>query len=83
MYKYQTTPHATTGKSPAELLLGRILRTHLDLLHPDLAHSVEEKKNSQKENHDKSDRERHYQEGEMVYARNYQSGEKWLVYQKL
>ena len=75
LYKYRTTPHATTGKSPAELLLGRKLRTHLDLLHPDLAQRVEEKQNSQKENHDKSDGERHYQEGEMVYARNYQPGE--------
>ena len=34
VFHYRTTPHATTGISPAELLMGRPLRTHLDLLRP-------------------------------------------------
>ena len=37
-------PHyTTTGLSPAELLMGRRLRTHLDLLHPDTASRMTKK----------------------------------------
>jgi hypothetical protein len=40
---YRITPHSTTGVSLAELLMGRRLRCRLDLLHPDLSHTVEGK----------------------------------------
>lgn len=40
LFHYQTTPHTTTGVSPAELLMGRCLRRHLDLLRPDIGNSV-------------------------------------------
>ena len=33
---YRNTPHSTTGVSPAQLLLGRPLRTRLDLVKPNL-----------------------------------------------
>ena len=33
---YRNTPHSTTGVSPAQLLLGRPLRSRLDLVKPDL-----------------------------------------------
>ena len=35
LFKYRITPQSTTGISPAELLMGRRLRSYLDLLHPD------------------------------------------------
>ena len=38
---YRTTPHATTNVSPAELLMGRRLRTKLDLLLPSVTTKVE------------------------------------------
>ena len=58
LFKYRNTPHATTGVSPSELLLGRKPRTHLDLLHPDLTKRVEERQIAQKLAHDGSSKER-------------------------
>ena len=40
--EYRSTPHSTTGRTPAELMLGRQFRTRLSLLQPDLPH-VEKK----------------------------------------
>ena len=36
LFRYRLTPHTTTGYSPAEMLMGRRPRSHLDLLHPDI-----------------------------------------------
>ena len=35
LLRYRVTPHTTTQLSPAELMMGRKLRTRLDLLRPD------------------------------------------------
>ena len=40
LFKYRNTPHTTTGVTPAELLLGRKPRCHIDLLHPDKLHGL-------------------------------------------
>ena len=40
LLSYRSTPHATTGSSPAKLFLGRDLRTCLSLTCPDLASRV-------------------------------------------
>ena len=40
LFHYRTTPNSTTGVSPAELLMGRKLKTHLDQLCPNLASTV-------------------------------------------
>ena len=48
LFHYRTTPHSTIGLSPAELLMGRKLRSHLDLLQPDLSSKVMEKTSSTK-----------------------------------
>ena len=37
---YLTTEHSTTGRSPAELMFGRKIRTRLDLLRPNLEEEV-------------------------------------------
>ena len=36
LFSYRNTPHAATGKSPAELLFGRKLRTKLPMLLPEV-----------------------------------------------
>ena len=77
--KYRTTPHTTTGLSPAELLSGRQLRTHLDLLHPNLVDKVMGQREAQKEFHDRSSKERHLMVGEQVLAQNFSGrGDKWI-----
>ena len=35
LFQYRTTPHSSTGRTPAELLNGRSMMTHLHRLHPD------------------------------------------------
>ena len=45
LFKYRNTPHSSTGRSPAELMLGRPMRCHLDQLHPDLSMEIEKKQN--------------------------------------
>lgn len=41
--QYHCTPHSTTGKTPAELFLGRSLRSTLDLIHYNTIDHVERK----------------------------------------
>ena len=41
LFRYRTTPHSTTGVTPAELMGKRRLRTKLSLIKPNLAQVVE------------------------------------------
>ena len=66
---YRTTPHATTGTTPAELLMGRPLRTLLDLMRPNISAKVENKQLSQKLHHDNKARERSFAPQDKVYVR--------------
>ena len=40
LFSFRITPHMTTGETPAKLLMGRQLRSHLSLFHPNLLHKV-------------------------------------------
>jgi len=48
LFRYRTTPHGTTGVTPAELMVKRRLRTRLSLIKPNLAQRVENKQEKQK-----------------------------------
>ena len=79
LFSYRIMPQSTTGTSPAELLFGRPLRSHLHLLKPNLSQNVENKQEQQKLTHDKHAVERIFVEGEKVFVRNYSKvGKKWL-----
>ena len=79
LMKYRITPHSTTGISPSELLMGRRLRSRLDILHPDLSGKVEDKQWKQKLAHDNQKAPRTFEEGDPVFAEDFTaSSEKWL-----
>ena len=69
LFWYRLTPHSTTGVPPAELLLGRIPRSILDLLKPDLADKVKHKQDSQKTAHDRGAQYREFRVGDSVFVR--------------
>ena len=76
LFAHRTTPHSLTGITPSEMLMGRKLKTHLDLLHPDLTASV---KNKQLDTVSRTVKHvRSFVDQEPVYVRNYANGPKWL-----
>ncbi|KAL0151831.1 hypothetical protein M9458_052832 [Cirrhinus mrigala] len=78
LFSYRITPQSTTGKSLAELLCGRKLRSTLDLIHPDFKSQVQDKQLKQKWYHDQHAKERHLSVGENVYTKNFSSGPTWI-----
>ncbi|XP_037398305.1 uncharacterized protein K02A2.6-like [Pygocentrus nattereri] len=78
LFSYRIIPQSTTGKSPAELLSGRKLRSTLDLIDPDFRNRVHDKQEKQKGYHDMHARVRILGEGDLVYTRNFGSGPTWV-----
>ena len=72
---YRTTPHATTGKSPSQLLLKRDIKTSFDLLKPDCKL---EKQSQQKSSHDRRHARSQWFVGQRVMARNLRPGPDWV-----
>ena len=68
---YRTTPHSTTGSTPAFLLFGRNPRTRLDLLKPNTAEQIESKQLTQKKSHDNFVKSRLFSDNQPVLARNF------------
>lgn len=78
LFSYRQIPQTTTGTSPAKLLLGRPLRSRLDLVRPDLSASVRDKQEKQKLQHNGHTASRKLEVGDLVYARNFGQGSPWL-----
>ena len=78
LFKYRVTPQATTGRAPAELLMGRRLRTHLDLLYPTVQERVRRRQMAQKISSDSHARIRQFRPGDRVMCRNFAMGPSWL-----
>ncbi|XP_072744385.1 uncharacterized protein [Anoplolepis gracilipes] len=60
LIQYRNMSHSTTGKSPAELLFTRRLRTRLNFLHPEI-----------KKNYETNEANITFKEGERISARDY------------
>ena len=71
LFAYRRAPHATTGESPAKLMLNRELRSALDLIRPNLKDKLDKR-------NDSDQRTTSFKEGEKVAVRNYRSpNAKW------
>lgn len=71
LFSYRNTPHSETQESPAKLMFGRKLKTHLDLLRSDTLINTDR----QVQNF-KGKRDVKFEEGEEVYARDYRNPNK-------
>lgn len=76
LFKYRVTPQTTTGVSPAQLLMGRRLRTHLDLLHPDSTSPKAVEKQLNAANTNKAPRV--FKEGDKLFAKNFHGPDQWI-----
>ena len=73
------TPHTTTGRPPAELLMGRKLRSKLDLLIPDVSIRVQLSQERQKKYHDRGTKSQEFETGDKVFVKNHLSkSPRWL-----
>ena len=79
LFQYRATQHPATGKSPAEMLMGRKLRTALTIIRSGENEPINEYREKMAENHRGKAKEREYKIGQEVYIRNYKDrGDKWL-----
>ncbi|KAG8239364.1 hypothetical protein J437_LFUL019116, partial [Ladona fulva] len=70
LLSYRNTPHATIGKAPDELFLGRRLPTLLDHLKPDPRNKMEIEVWKQKVYHEANVRVRSFRQGDEVWVKN-------------
>ena len=77
LFDYRSTPHAVTGRSPAEMMFGRNLRTRFDLLRPDLHADLSRKQERRAAHYEKEGKMHEFAEGEPIFARFYQGATKW------
>ncbi|XP_046565949.1 uncharacterized protein K02A2.6-like [Haliotis rubra] len=79
LMRYRNTPHSTTKEAPAVLLIGRRLRSRLDLLKPNIAMTVAEAQEKQiQERGAGKVRTDTFEPNQPVLARNYREGAKWV-----
>ena len=74
LFQYRLTPHASTGRPPAELLLGRRPRSLLDNLKPDVSAHVRRQQEHQKLHHDTHTSDRQFDVGDQVFVRQFSQG---------
>jgi len=78
LFSQHMLPSTVTGQSPAELLMGRKLPSHLDLLHPDIRRDMHNKQYEHYVSSTPTGPRHVYSEGAPVYVRNYSRGDKWV-----
>ena len=78
LFHYRLTPQTTTGQSPTELLLGRRIKSRLDLLLPNVKTKVAQSLQRQKQNHDKLTKDRAFDVNDKFFVNNPQGTPTWL-----
>ena len=72
LFHYRLTPNATTGIAPAELLLSRKPKSHIDFMTPhSLRDRVQEQQQKQKYQHDQHAKPCTYKQGELVFVQDF------------
>ena len=76
LFHYRLTPSATTGVAPAELLLTRRPRSHLDSVvpHAQLKNKVQQQQQKQKAQHDQHSNCHHFKQGDLVFIHEFHRG---------
>ncbi|CAB0008407.1 unnamed protein product, partial [Nesidiocoris tenuis] len=69
LFTYRSTPHSTTGRSPAELIFGRRLTSPFDLLKPDLKRKQDQALWNQRCNRGEEKQVRKFKEGDNVMVK--------------
>ncbi|XP_062404761.1 uncharacterized protein K02A2.6-like [Sardina pilchardus] len=75
---YRSTPHATTGRSPAEMLFGRPVRTRWDLLRPDTQTKVFRNQERMICRGNRTRPTRTLMSGSEVWVRDFTGRQKWI-----
>lgn len=78
--RYRITPQSTTGRSPAELLLRRVPKTHLDLLRGNVESRVWERQHQQGKDHDVSVSFRAFAPGDKVFTHSTPPGNSRVIW---
>lgn len=78
LMRYRITPHTTTGQSPAQLLMNRQPQSRLALTRPNIERRIQTKQANQKRDHDQRTKQRTFNVGDLVFARNFARGSQWL-----
>ena len=71
LINYRSKPNTTTGVTPAELLLGRKLKTRIDLIHETVLTNVKKSQIAQKVNHDIHSKYREFEVNDKVFVKNF------------
>ena len=76
LFQYRTTPHSTTGRTPAELLNGRPMTTHLHRVHPDVRSRVEQRQEDQTRYNNQGSKSRSFSVGDPVFLQDVVPGKR-------
>ena len=77
--RYRITPQTATGRTPAELLMSRLPKTHLDLLQGNLASRVHRKQDNQKK-YDNASQLRVFENGDLVLTHSAPVGSRKITW---
>ncbi|XP_059048702.1 uncharacterized protein K02A2.6-like [Achroia grisella] len=76
---YRNIAHCTTGECPASLMLGRRLRTKLDVLRPNLENKLSQARQRKQQREGVAlEIERKLKPGDEIWLRQYSGAHKWL-----